>query len=94
MRPSWVRRDVPLSPTTVVGRGEVATRLAERLLRSSADELRRLRGGEGRSSGGRHPVTPWGKPTRGAKTRRNQQSNDDARPTLPKRLALLPGQKY
>lgn len=28
-----------------------------------------LGGGEGRSSGGRHPVTPWGKPTKGAKTR-------------------------
>ena len=34
-----------------------------------------LGGGEGRSSGGRHPVTPWGKPTRGAKTRRNKQTN-------------------
>jgi len=29
-------------------------------------------GGEGRTSGGRHPVTPWGKPTKGAKTRRNK----------------------
>jgi len=28
-----------------------------------------LGGGEGRSSGGRHPVTPWGKPTKGKKTR-------------------------
>ena len=28
-------------------------------------------GGEGRTSGGRHPVTPWGKPTKGARTRRN-----------------------
>jgi large subunit ribosomal protein L2 len=26
-------------------------------------------GGEGRSSGGRHPCTPWGKPTKGYKTR-------------------------
>jgi large subunit ribosomal protein L2 len=34
-----------------------------------------LGGGEGRTSGGRHPVTPWGKPTRGAKTRRNKESN-------------------
>jgi large subunit ribosomal protein L2 len=33
-----------------------------------------LGGGEGRSSGGRHPVTPWGKPTRGAKTRRNKST--------------------
>jgi len=33
-------------------------------------------GGEGRSSGGRHPVTPWGKPTKGYKTRRkNKPSN-------------------
>lgn len=29
-------------------------------------------GGEGRSSGGRHPVTPWGKSTKGARTRRNK----------------------
>lgn len=34
-----------------------------------------LGGGEGRSSGGRHPVTPWGKPTRGAKTRKNPVSD-------------------
>jgi len=34
-----------------------------------------LGGGEGRSSGGRHPVTPWGKPTRGAKTRKNKSTN-------------------
>jgi len=34
-----------------------------------------LGGGEGRTSGGRHPVTPWGKPTRGAKTRRNKTTN-------------------
>jgi large subunit ribosomal protein L2 len=31
-------------------------------------------GGEGRSSGGRHPCTPWGKPTKGRKTRKNQRS--------------------
>ncbi len=29
-------------------------------------------GGEGRTSGGRHPVTPWGKPTKGKKTRTNK----------------------
>lgn len=34
-----------------------------------------LGGGEGRSSGGRHPVSPWGKPTRGAKTRSNKSTN-------------------
>jgi large subunit ribosomal protein L2 len=32
-------------------------------------------GGEGRTSGGRHPVTPWGKPTKGAKTRKNKQTD-------------------
>ncbi len=32
-------------------------------------------GGEGRTSGGRHPVTPWGKPTKGAKTRRNKKTD-------------------
>lgn len=32
-------------------------------------------GGEGRTSGGRHPVTPWGKPTKGAKTRRNNKTD-------------------
>lgn len=35
-----------------------------------------LGGGEGKSSGGRHPCTPWGKPTKGYKTRRhNKRSN-------------------
>ncbi len=32
-------------------------------------------GGEGRTSGGRHPVTPWGKPTKGAKTRSNKTTD-------------------
>jgi large subunit ribosomal protein L2 len=32
-------------------------------------------GGEGRSSGGRHPCTPWGKPTKGYKTRKNRSSD-------------------
>ena len=31
-------------------------------------------GGEGRTSGGRHPVTPWGKPTKGKRTRSNKES--------------------
>ncbi|MEE8257338.1 MAG: 50S ribosomal protein L2 [Acidobacteriota bacterium] len=34
-----------------------------------------LGGGEGKSSGGRHPVTPWGKPTRGYKTRNNRRTD-------------------
>ncbi len=31
-------------------------------------------GGEGRTSGGRHPVTPWGQPTKGKRTRKNKAS--------------------
>jgi len=34
-----------------------------------------LGGGEGKSSGGRHPSTPWGKPTKGYKTRKKQLSD-------------------
>ena len=32
-------------------------------------------GGEGRTSGGRHPVTPWGKPTKGKRTRSNKSTD-------------------
>jgi large subunit ribosomal protein L2 len=35
-----------------------------------------LGGGEGKSSGGRHPVTPWGKPTKGYKTRKKHKLSD------------------
>ncbi len=34
-----------------------------------------LGGGEGKTSGGRHPVTPWGVPTKGYKTRRNKATD-------------------
>ncbi|HEX9585512.1 MAG TPA: 50S ribosomal protein L2 [Gammaproteobacteria bacterium] len=33
-------------------------------------------GGEGKSSGGRHPVTPWGQPTKGHKTRQNKRTDN------------------
>jgi large subunit ribosomal protein L2 len=33
-------------------------------------------GGEGRTSGGRHPVTPWGVPTKGKKTRKNKRTSN------------------
>jgi large subunit ribosomal protein L2 len=33
-------------------------------------------GGEGRTSGGRHPVSPWGKPTKGARTRNKKKRSD------------------
>ena len=32
-------------------------------------------GGEGRTSGGRHPVTPWGRPTKGKRTRSNKKTD-------------------
>jgi len=32
-------------------------------------------GGEGRTSGGGHPVTPWGRPTKGYKTRSNKRTD-------------------
>jgi large subunit ribosomal protein L2 len=32
-------------------------------------------GGEGRTSGGRHPVTPWGRPTKGMRTRQNKKTD-------------------
>jgi serine/threonine protein kinase len=35
-----------------------------------------LGGGEGKTSGGRHPVSPWGQPTKGFKTRRNKSTNN------------------
>ena len=34
-------------------------------------------GGEGRTSGGRHPVSPWGTPAKGYKTRKNKRTNKD-----------------
>ena len=33
-------------------------------------------GGEGKTSGGRHPVTPWGVPTKGYKTRKKNKSSN------------------
>ena len=33
-------------------------------------------GGEGKTSGGRHPVSPWGVPTKGYKTRKNKRTTD------------------
>ncbi|MBZ0256227.1 50S ribosomal protein L2 [bacterium] len=35
-----------------------------------------LGGGEGKAAGGRHPCTPWGKPTKGYKTRRNKRTDN------------------
>ena len=45
------------------------------LLRFKAGKDRSPPGGEGRTSGGRHPVTPWGKPTKGARTRNKNKAS-------------------
>ncbi len=37
-------------------------------------------GGEGKTSGGRHPVSPWGQPTKGYKTRNNKRTDAHDRP--------------
>jgi hypothetical protein len=49
-------------------------------------------GGEGRTSGGRHPVTPWGKPTKGKRTRSNKRptSSSSARATAQEVKGKLP----
>ena len=41
-------------------------------------------GGEGKTSGGRHPVTPWGKPTKGHKTRTQQGDGQVHHPLAPR----------
>jgi hypothetical protein len=41
-------------------------------------------GGEGRTSGGRHPVTPWGKPTKGKRTRNEQGDRQAHHPLAPR----------
>ena len=49
-------------------------------------------GGEGRTSGGRHPVRPWGKPTKGKKTRVQQvdRRSSSSRPATPARRRVDP----
>ena len=44
-----------------------------------------LGGGEGKTSGGRHPVTPWGQPTKGYKTRRRKDTGSLHRARRPRR---------
>jgi ribosomal protein L2 len=43
--------------------------------RRDHDPVDHPHGGEGRTSGGRHPVSPWGKPTKGKKTRSNKATD-------------------
>ena len=54
-----------------------------------------LGGGEGKTSGGRHPVTPWGQPTKGYKTRNNKRptSSSSAQKELGHRAAAARRQR-
>ena len=47
-------------------------------------------GGEGRTSGGRHPSTPWSIPTKGYKTRKNQRTDDLIVRRRAKRKQIMP----
>ena len=49
--------------------------IAQHIAQIAVAEIADVGGGEGRTSGGRHPVTPWGKPTKGAKTRNRKKAS-------------------
>ena len=84
-------RKVPIECRAVVGEVGNAEHALRSLGKAGATRWRGIRptvrgvamnpvdhphgGGEGRTAGGRHPVTPWGVPTKGHKTRRNKRTN-------------------
>ncbi len=84
-------RKVPLDCRATVGEVGNAEHSLESLGKAGAKRWRGIRptvrgvamnpvdhphgGGEGRTSGGRHPVSPWGQPTKGHKTRRNKRTS-------------------
>jgi large subunit ribosomal protein L2 len=89
LRSGEVRR-VPLDCRATVGEVSNAEHSLEELGKAGARRWRGIRptvrgvamnpvdhphgGGEGKTSGGRHPVTPWGQPTKGYKTRKNKRT--------------------
>lgn len=88
--PSGELRRVPLESKATVGSASNATHENVELGKAGRSRWRGRRpitrgvaknpidhphgGGEGRTSGGRHPVTPWGQPTKGLKTRHNKKT--------------------
>lgn len=84
-------RKVPLDCRATVGEVGNAEHSLESLGKAGAKRWRGVRptvrgvamnpvdhphgGGEGKTSGGRHPVSPWGQPTKGHKTRRNKRTS-------------------
>lgn len=89
LRSGEVRR-VPLDCRATVGEVSNAEHSLRELGKAGANRWRGIRptvrgvamnpvdhphgGGEGKTSGGRHPVTPWGQPTKGYKTRKNKRT--------------------
>ena len=85
-------RKVPLDCRATIGEVSNVEHSLEKLGKAGAKRWRGIRptvrgvamnpvdhphgGGEGRSSGGRHPSTPWGYPTKGYKTRKNKRTNN------------------
>ena len=85
-------RKVPVSCRATIGEVSNAEHSLAKLGKAGAKRWRGIRptvrgvamnpvdhphgGGEGRTSGGRHPVTPWGIPTKGYKTRKNKRTDN------------------
>jgi large subunit ribosomal protein L2 len=92
MRSGEIRR-VPVSCRATIGEVSNTAHNLQSLGKAGAKRWRGIRptvrgvamnpvdhphgGGEGRTSGGRHPVSPWGKPTKGYKTRKNKRTHKD-----------------
>lgn len=85
-------RKVPIDCRATIGEVSNGEHSLEKLGKAGASRWRGVRptvrgvamnpvdhphgGGEGKTSGGRHPVTPWGQPTKGYKTRRNKRTRN------------------
>ena len=85
-------RKVPIDCRATIGEVSHGEHSLEKLGKAGAKRWRGIRptnrgvamnpvdhphgGGEGKTSGGRHPVSPWGQPTKGYKTRHNKRTNN------------------
>jgi large subunit ribosomal protein L2 len=85
-------RKIPIDCRATIGEVSNAEHSLEQLGKAGATRWRGVRptvrgvaqnpvdhphgGGEGKTSGGRHPVTPWGRPTKGYKTRKNKRTSN------------------
>ncbi len=75
--PRWAPCPTPTTATSNIGKAGRKRWLGKQAGATAASPMNPVDhphgGGEGRTSGGRHPVTPWGKPTKGKKTRTNKR---------------------